>query len=146
MVEEDIDREIAKLDRAKRMLHTFMNNALQMERDTIIQMNVEQHTKKGIDSEGGSFGEYAETTKLAKKRKGQKTGHITLEDTETFHENFTVAFYPDKFSIRSTNVSYSVYLRRRFTDNIYGLTKANIKKLRKLVLPFFFKQFNDALK
>lgn len=71
---------------------------------------------------------YAYVTKYVyKRKKGQRTDHVTLRDTGRFHESLRLVYTANGFYIRSDgSVPYSRNLENKYTRRIYGLTSAEM--------------------
>ena len=93
----------------------------------IIRLNQSQLEDEGINSEGISLPPYAAKTVAVKKRKGQRTDHMTLKDTGRFHNSFYVLAFM-KFFEQGAKDRKTDMLEKRY-DNIFGLTEANLNKL-----------------
>ena len=109
----------------------FVDAIMKMEKE-VIKSNVEnQLYKKGIRSDGSKLPPYAESTKVYKRRKGQRIDHMTLRDTEDFHKNWLIRFFDDdEFDLVSDSGKKSFDLISRYGILIFGITKAEIKRLR----------------
>ena len=95
----------------------------------VVELNSEEQLfKKGIDSKGSKLAPYAESTKKAKKRKGQPTDRTTTRDSKEFHELFDINFLGDAFDITSY-ADYTQFLTARYGDDIFGLTDESLTKL-----------------
>lgn len=72
--------------------------------------------------------DYAHVTRYVyKRKKGQRTDHVTLRDTGRFHESLRLVYTADGFYVRSDgSVPYSRKLEDRYTRRIYGLTSGEM--------------------
>lgn len=94
----------------------------------------DQLFKRGIDSKGKNLGTYAESTKKAKKRKGQPSDRITLKDTGEFYDSFNVIPDDDGVWLVADGVKDSTNLFDRFGEDVLGLTPENFEPLKQIIL------------
>ena len=95
--------------------------------DEIIRLNTEdQLYEDGIDSLNKKLGDYQPYTIVIKRRKGQKTSHITLKDTGAFYDSFKVRVTNNGLEIQADDSSrYDKPLTEEFGIDILGLTEDN---------------------
>lgn len=97
--------------------------------EEMILLNAEnQLDERGVDNTGASLGQYSEQYKKIKRRKGQRTDHVTLRDTGTFKKEFKVKAKKDEAEIYSTDKK-TMWLMNRYGRNIFGLTDENLQML-----------------
>ncbi len=88
--------------------------------------------------------DYALSTKIIKRRKGQPTDRVTLRDTGDFYRSIEVVAGGNAMIIR-TIISYSIYLINKYAD-ILGLTADNWEKfINQYTLPTIKKNFDDII-
>jgi len=96
-----------------------------------------QMYEQGIDGEGNEIGQYAESTKKIKQRKGQRFDHITLRDTEEFHNSIRVGQVTNEAANVSANPikSDGTNLLLKYGTDILELTEANTNELSTRLIP-----------
>jgi hypothetical protein len=103
--------------------------------DEILTLNVEnQLYNRGVDNLDASLGQYSESYKKIKKKKGQRTDHVTLRDTGKFQNLFKVKAKKDEAEIYSSDKK-SIWLINRYGREIFGLTDDNLQ----LMIDTFYK-------
>lgn len=122
-----IFNQIATLEIDNVMLEVWNQQKV---KDIIIDLNrISQLYNSGIDSNGKSLGNYAESTIIRKKRKSQPYDHITLNDTDEFYQSFEVYAFKGGFEIsantikRGDGLSEDVNLTEKYGQYIIGLTE-----------------------
>lgn len=131
--------------------HAAINRIIKRHEAEILSWNTQnQLYDQGIGGDGERLiPEYAESTKKRKSKLGQPIDRVTLRDTKTFHDKFTIHYGYDYIQIEAPplikNRSFSLtsWLKERYGKDIFGLTEANLEKLREIVkkeLPFELKQ------
>lgn len=107
----------------------------------IIKLNQDQLEQEGVDSKGKKLPPYAASTVRIKKRKGQRTDHMTLKDTGAFYEGFyLLAFH--EFWEQGSRDSKAGKLEGKWSHtydegtvvsggygDIFGITEENLNKL-----------------
>jgi hypothetical protein len=97
--------------------------------EEIILLNAEnQLDERGVDNEGSSLGQYSESYKKIKRKKGQRTDHVTLRDTGKFKNLFKVKAKKEEAEIYSTDKK-TLWLMKRYGRDIFGLTDDNLQML-----------------
>ena len=85
-----LDSYIAELKFfAKHLQENVVNIGVKNERG-IIKIQNDRHTTRGLDAEGNTIGSYSANTIARKKKKGQPTSFVTLEDTGNWHSDMFV--------------------------------------------------------
>lgn len=88
--------------------------------------------------------DYALSTKILKRKKGQPTDRVTLRDTGDFYRSIEIVAGGNAMIIR-TIISYSIYLINKYAD-ILGLTADNWEKfINQYTLPTIKKNFDDII-
>lgn len=84
----------------------------------------------GIDSEGNELGEYAESTKKRKQRKGQPFDRVTLKDSGAYYDSFKIVVTASQILIVTDHVkSDGTDLHEEWGEDIEGLTVENTTAL-----------------
>jgi len=120
---ERIIENAQKLDEKKAWLEVIDKDV----KDEIIRLNTEdQMYEDGIDSLNNKLGDYSPYTVMLKRRKGQKTSHITLKDTGAFYDSFKVEVTRTGITIVADDESrYDIPLTDDYGIDILGLTEEN---------------------
>lgn len=121
-----------RLRKFKDIVHEELFDIIK-QKEEIIKDYVRQQQlyRRGITGDGKRIWEthpYAPRTIENKRRKGQITTRVTLKDTGEFYDEFDVVITSEGFYITSY-AEHSIYLEKRYGDNIYGLTDENLTKL-----------------
>lgn len=111
----------------------------------ILEMNVDDQLYNGIDANGEEmFPPYAESTKRKKRKKGDPVDRVTLLDEGVFYDSFFIEFGSDQFTILSDD-NKQVYLIGKYGEDIFGLTKENLKRLTDLIEPEYLLEFQKRV-
>ena len=118
--------------------------------DKIIELNTEgeptsQLFELGEDSEGKTLGEYSPFTKDIKASKGQRTDHITLNDSGDFYDSFIVQATKEGFRVTANPIKDDTNLFTEFGIEILGLNELNTRILLEFVEPLFEKELEKRL-
>lgn len=121
-----------RLRKFKDIVHDELFDIIR-QKEEIIKDYVRQQQlyRRGITGDGKRIWDtqpYAPRTIKNKRRKGQVTTRVTLKDTGKFYDEFDVVITAEGFYLTS-NTEYSIYLEKRYGDNIYRLTDENLKRL-----------------
>lgn len=95
--------------------------------DTAVQfgkLNTEQMYEGRLSTGESITPPYAASTVAIKRRKGQPTDRVTLRDTRRFHEAYRLQVIGSDL-IEDSDVSYSDYLTKKYTPQIWGLDDEN---------------------
>jgi len=111
-------------------VNTLVDRFFKENREFILNLNREQLYEYGEDSEMVFLGEYKESTKTIKKRKGQRYDHITLNDTGKFYKSFTLKLQGNELvydanPFKFTETGEKVNLFELYGVNVLGLNKEN---------------------
>jgi len=100
-------------------------------KDQIIQMNTEDQLEEdGVFSTGERTGDYADSTKMYKRSKGQRLDHITFKDSGAFYNSWVVEVDSKGFTIDADGqVSADTNLFKFYGEDILGLTDENRKHI-----------------
>jgi hypothetical protein len=118
----------------------------------IISLNTnDQLFDLGVDATGKLFADirqpYSDSTIKKKRREGLPTNRVTLFDTGKFHESFRTEVKNDgTVLIKSdSNVNSGYDLEDSYGENIAGLTKESLEKLREFLLPKIIASFKAEI-
>jgi methyl coenzyme M reductase subunit C-like uncharacterized protein (methanogenesis marker protein 7) len=136
-------KKIKKLDEDKAWKFA-MNPKVKRE---IIWMNtIDQLYRKGIDSEGRSFGDYSPYTVEYKIDTNQRFDHITLNDSGRFYNSFFVTVQLDGFTIDAEDTAgYDEPLFKVWGVDVAGLTDENLAKLREMIIENYITYWENVL-
>lgn len=116
----------------------YTRKALEQNQQKVVEANVEQLYKYGINSLGiriDTYQPYTPYTVRVKQEKGQPYDRVTLRDTGDFQKSFEVVFEPVGFYITATDYK-TQDLIDKYGAKIFGLTKENRQEIAvKYVLP-----------
>lgn len=132
-------------------LKNSINKSIQMSISTNKAVLIEQQTggqfDKGQDSQGLQFPQYALSTKVVKRRKGQPTDRVTLKDTGKLYGNIDIQAQTTQ-AIITANVEYFKYLVTHYDKNtILGIqTEAMKDFLKEFTLPEIEKNFKTIIR
>jgi hypothetical protein len=113
--------------------------------DFIAELNRNQMQKKGIRGDGTEITPlYTELTDFLKTRKGQRTDHVTLKDTGSFHNSITADIYGNDLILDATDSKTSDLLDK-YGDEVLGLTNESIKLLRAKFMPLYIQAIKNKL-
>lgn len=132
---EQINKRVKQITKLQVELIRIHIRALRQEQNFIIRLNVNQHLKRGEDSDEKTLGSYAKSTIAIKKKKGQPTDHVYLEDTKKWHKDFALFFGAKSFEIGAPQNLYSVYIVKRYGRLVYGLSKTSLELLKLRLKP-----------
>lgn len=104
-------------------------------KEEIIYLNTYgQLWEKGVDSEDISLGQYSPYTIEIKEKAGQRTDHITLNDTGAFYSSFKVSLTSDyELLITSQPIKDNTNLLKEYGADIIGLTEDSLVRIRLMV-------------
>ena len=121
-----------RLRKFKDIIHDELFDIIRQKEDIIKDyVRQQQLYRRGITGDGKRIWDtqpYAQRTIENKRRKGQITTRVTLKDTGEFYDDFDVVITAEGFYVTSYT-DYSIYLEKRYGDNIYRLTDENLKRL-----------------
>jgi transcription initiation factor TFIIIB Brf1 subunit/transcription initiation factor TFIIB len=114
----------------------------------ILDLNrIDQLFERGINSEGQSLGEYAQSTIIGtakfkgKIEKGQPTDRVTLKDTGEYYESFDLLFNNDTIEFTSQD-NYD--LIGRYKEHL-GLTTDNLQEAIQYIRAFILQQIREQI-
>ena len=122
---------VQKLDRDRILSQVFEDVAV---RDEIRNLNIEQMYDFGVGNDGVTLGQYTFRTKQTKEFNGQRFDHITLRDTEEFHDSIRVGSDGKNIVITGDMQKPDQNLEIRF-PNALGLTEENWNFIRESIIP-----------
>lgn len=130
--------------------HMALNRAIEKNELLILPLNTrEQLYNRGIRSDGRMVTpKYAQSTIVRKRRKGQPYNRVTLRDTGEFHKSFQIRYYATSIRFVSdySEKIVQAWLEDRYGDNIYGLTRNNIRAMKAIILPSLTNEFRSVTK
>jgi hypothetical protein len=89
----ELDKKILKIIQLKNNLNKLYRRIIEQNKDSWEMMLAnDQMYEQGIDGNENKIGEgfYSKKTLKIKQEKGQRTDHITLRDTEKFHNSISL--------------------------------------------------------
>ncbi len=117
-------------------------------KELIIKMNTQdQLYEKGILADGGYLPDYSPFTVEEKKMKGQRTDHMTLQDTGAMKETERVVFGGGEFKMTMNTVKDGEDLQERYRGygEIVGLTSESMSKLQEHSKPKIIRKTKEWL-
>jgi len=97
-------------------------------KDLIIELNTDaQLFQKGIDSQGQSLGEYAESTKLLKRSEGLPFDRVTLYQEGDFYKTWRVFMRNGNIAIEADGDKDDKNLFDVYGEDVVGLTEENLQ-------------------
>lgn len=114
--------------------------------ETIIDMNISQLYDRGERRDGLPVKPYyVPATVAIKKKKGQRTDHVTLRDTFEFQMSFYVQYYNDGFEIKADDWK-TERLKNKYGEEILGLQDKMVTiLLENFYLPRLLEDFKAIL-
>ena len=143
-----VSRFNAKLLELKNSINKSIQNSISTNKAVLIEQQTNGQFDKGQDSQGIQFvPQYAFSTKVAKRRKGQPTDRVTLKDTGKLYNNIEIQAQTTQ-AIISANVEYFKYLVTHYDKNtILGIqTEAMKDFLKEFTLPEIEKNFKTIIR
>ncbi len=136
----DILKKAKRLDKNKLIFEVIKNDkGIQKE---ILDLNRwAQLYDKGINSDGVSLsavrpnGGYTSFTINIKRKKNQRTDHVTLRDSGEFYNSFKINASNDFFEIDADPNKDTTNLFDEWGEDILGLTDASKSILSRLLIP-----------
>jgi len=130
---EEFKRFIKKFGQLKVFTEDQVSRIMAKNKDNIEDANVDQMYEDGENVGGASLGEYTLFTKIQKRKKGQKTDHITLRDTGAFHKSIKLkANSKLRYDLIATDLKKEK-LEKRF-GKLTGLNEENLNRLRNILI------------
>lgn len=116
--------EISKID-----LSEIVEQVILSKEDEVTSLNTDNQLYRGIDALGQSIQpEYTALTKKIKQRKGQPSDRVTLKDTGSFYDKFTLKTKKFPFEITSSD-SKKDKLVEKYGEDVFGLNDDSKDKL-----------------
>lgn len=133
----------------EKLLFTVFNKNKRL-LDIIVDLNtMSQLYERGIDGKGQSLdaigGSYKPYTIRVKQAKGQRTDHVTLNDTSEFYESFTAVAKKDGVVITADTIKKNDDLMERWGDDIIGLDEESMGELVGFLAPYYSEYLKRAL-
>ena len=135
-----------KLQKLKNNTKEVLVEVLNSNEKSIIKLNTQdQLFKKGIDSRGKVIEPaYAPSTIKRKKRKGQPSNRVTLKDTGDFYSDMDIDYGQKDFTMINYDDKYKD-LRKKYGEDILGLTDESIEKLRDILRVKLFQKIKRLI-
>lgn len=144
-----IDRLLEKLELMEKAINPTIQDSINKNKGTIIDyQSRSQWYDTGEDSQGKDIQpSYALSTRVTKRRKGQKISNVTLKDTGDLERSIKVDAKVNEMII-SANVEYFKYLVNHYSDNILlGIQPKYLKEFTiKKVLPNLATEYKAIIK
>lgn len=126
---EAITNLINRLTDYRDNINNYMEDITRSIEDEIKELNVHQQYDLGQDRYGNEIRpEYAESTIRYKRRKGQPTDRVTLQDTGQYHDTFKIRYEAEGFELYANDWKAG-FLDRKYGKEIYGLQDEAAKEL-----------------
>lgn len=143
-----VERFKQKLKQLEASINPAIKSTIDANEAVLIRMNTKKQLHRdGKDAEGVKLiPSYAKTTKIIKKKKGQKISNVTLKDSGDFYEGITIETTTTQ-AIFNTNADYYIWLAKYYnTGAILGLTAENKKEfISKYIEPTIKKNFKSII-
>ena len=126
---EAIKNLIENLTKYRDNINNYMEDITRSIEDEIKELNVHQQYDLGQDRYGNAITpEYAESTIRYKRRKGQPTDRVTLQDTGQYHDTFKIRYEAEGFELYANDWKAG-FLDRKYGKEIYGLQDEAAREL-----------------
>ena len=126
---EAIKNLIENLTKYRDNINNYMEDITRSIEDEIKELNVHQQYDLGQDRYGAEIRpEYAESTIRYKRRKGQPTDRVTLQDTGQYHDTFKIQYEAEGFELYANDWKAG-FLDRKYGKEIYGLQDEAAREL-----------------
>ena len=126
---EAITNLINRLTDYRDNINNYMEDITRSIEDEIKELNVHQQYDLGQDRYGNEIRpEYAESTIRYKRRKGQPTDRVTLQDTGQYHDTFKIRYEAEGFELYANDWKAG-FLDRKYGKEIYGLQDEAAREL-----------------
>lgn len=140
---------VRRLRKFNDILDQELKDEILKHEDIIVKMVAQsQLYRRGIDGRGvklKSIHPYAQSTILKKKRKGQVTTRVTLNDSGDMYNSLHVEFDNEGFYVTSA-VEYEKYLKSKYGTTIFRLSDENLSKLlNKYIKPSLARKLKNYL-
>lgn len=132
---DKIERNLSGMDQAVQDYAESLMESPEVDH-LMVDLNIKQ-MDAGKDSNGKSITpDYTERTVAIKKKKGQVSSRVTLEDTRDFKGGMKVRNYQSKAEILSED-SKSEMLQSKYGESIFGLNNEHMAVMRNFLKPNF---------
>lgn len=126
---EAITNLINRLTDYRDNINNYMEDITRSIEDEIKELNVHQQYDLGQDRYGNEIRpEYAESTIRYKRRKGQPTDRVTLQDTGQYHDTFKIRYEDEGFELYANDWKAG-FLDKKYGKEIYGLQDEAAREL-----------------
>jgi len=136
----DIAKKVINLD-PNRLVFEVIREDKKVQKEILDLNRWAQLFRKGINSDGISLssirpeGGYTFYTIQLKREKAQRTDHVTLRDSGSFYDSFTIKASNDFFEIDANPNKDTTNLFDEWGEDILGLTDESKEILGKLLIP-----------
>lgn len=126
---EAITNLIENLTKYKANINEYMEDITRSIEDEIKEINIHQQYDLGQYRNGDAITpEYAESTIRYKRRKGQPTDRVTLQDTGQYHDTFKIRYEDEGFELYANDWKAG-FLDKKYGKEIYGLQDEAAREL-----------------
>lgn len=126
-------------------MEAIVERAAYRQDDLMVDLNIEQLTA-GIKSTSVPIvPPYRPRTIIIKKKKGQPTDRVTLQDTKDFVRSIRVKNFPRKKELVAYDYK-SEPLQEKYKPEILGLTDQNLGKVRDNMVPLMQRDIKNLVK
>ena len=126
---EAITNLIENLTKYKANINEYMEDITRSIEDEIKEINVHQQYDLGQDRNADAITpEYAESPIRYKRRKGQPTDRVTLQDTGQYHDTLKIRYEDEGFELYANDWKAG-FLDKKYGKDIYGLQDEAAREL-----------------
>jgi hypothetical protein len=87
-----LDKYIVNLQKLENNLPSIIDKFIESESSHFLGRVKLRFWNQGVDGDGKKIGEYAESTVARKKKKGQRSSHVTLKDSSQWWDNLFITY------------------------------------------------------
>jgi len=120
---DNLDTQISYLNDLSSNLDKYLEEIVLKHKDKLISLIQLRLLNKGIDGDNKLLGEYSESTKAKKRKKGQISSHITLKNTGSFYAGMFLTLESNVITIDSKDRKTDL-LTSKYGESILELTIA----------------------
>lgn len=142
---DPIQELIDRINAFERSVNQFVLDRVQENEAEVIRLNVDEQLFEGINADGQEIRPpYTEGYERFKRQRGLRSDRVTLRLTGEFHASWLVIYGPDAFQLDADDRK-KVWLERKYTRKIYGLTPANLVRFIDHIRPDFITTAQNQL-
>lgn len=138
------ERFKTKLEDIPRQMPTIIQEEMRDQKEFIIALNQEQLERGKNADETPIEPLYAPSTVRIKKKKGQQSRWVTLEDTGKFRRGMDAFFTKDKMTLFSRD-SKNDKLVEKYGRRFFGVAPSSRSELKEKLRPFFINRVRKLL-